>query len=256
MNRFFVDPQTIESGQVTLPAGVTRQITRVLRMRIGDRFIVLDNTGQEYTVELLNVPEGKDRSSAVARIVRRSTATAEPASLISLYQAVLKGERFEWVLQKGTELGMMKFVPLLTDRVIPRDRGAVSKKRERWRSIISEAAEQSGRGRLPVLADPLDFGQACAEVQGSGSLGLLAFEGADDVGLKEAVRSLFRGVGHATPDISLFIGPEGGFTLDEVDQARQHGLQVVSLGPRILRAETAGLVAVSALLYEFGDLGG
>jgi len=265
MHRFFVSPSAIRGNQVTLSGPVAHQIARVLRLRAGREIIVLDDSGWEHTVELQSVnPE-----EILGRMVQREEAAGEPHTQITLYQAVLKGERFEWVLQKGTELGIAAFVPLLCARNVVREPAAVQKREKRWRTIIREAAEQSRRGRLPKLEQPLPFAAACRQVQAQAGPGLLAWEGEPAASLKQTLRA---DISHDRPasaniqvpdrsgrlgfsSIQLLVGPEGGFTPEEVALARAHSIQPITLGRRILRAETAGIVAAAAVLYESGDLG-
>ena len=267
MHRFFVSPTAIQANQVTLSGPVAHQIARVLRLRAGQQIVVLDDSGWQHTVELQAVTPEEVRG----RIVQRERATGEPRTQITLYQAVLKGERFEWVLQKGTELGIAAFVPLLCERNVVRDPAAVQRRAKRWRTIIREAAEQSRRGRLPRMEQPLPFAAACRQAMAEEGLALLAWEGEMATGLRQALQEQV-GVGgdqHASPtvqapdrpgrppfsSIHLLVGPEGGFTAEEVELARTHSIRPITLGHRILRAETAGIVAAAAILYESGDLG-
>jgi 16S rRNA (uracil1498-N3)-methyltransferase len=265
MHRFFVTPDAIRAGQATLSGPVAHQIARVLRLRRGDHIVLLDDSGLEYTFELQVV----DPEQVKARALRRETAAGEPQTQITLYQALLKGERFEWVLQKGTELGITGFVPLLCERNVVRDPAVAEKKGKRWRAIIREAAEQSHRGRLPRLELPLPFGEACRQAGAAAGLALLAWEGETSSGLKETLRegagsdqqpsvAVKTANGPDRPfrsDVQLLVGPEGGFTPGEVELARTHSIRAITLGRRILRAETAGIVAAAAVLYESGDLG-
>lgn len=251
MHRFFVPPTAIQGDRVTLTGPVVHQLAHVLRLRPGERIIVLDDSGWEYTVEL----ERLGRERAQGRLVGRAEAQTEPCARITLYQAVLKRERFEWVLEKGTELGIIGFVPIFCARSVVRDPEAVGKKLPRWRAIIREAAEQSGRGRLPRLETPLSFAAACQQAQAAGGLSLLAWEGESTTSLKAALRAEpAANIQHPTSNFQLFIGPEGGFTPEEVRLAEAHGIVPITLGRRILRAETAGLVAAVAILYERNDL--
>jgi len=254
MHRFFVPPTAIQGDQVILTGPIVHQLTHVLRLRPSERVVVLDDSGWEYTVEL----ERLERRQVEGRIVDRAKAQGEPHARITLYQAVLKGERFEWVLQKGTELGIVAFVPLLCARNVIRDPEAVRKKLPRWRAIIREAAEQSRRGRLPRLEPPLAFAEACQQAQASGGLSLLAWEGEPATSLKDVLKASFElrasSIQLPVSSFQLFIGPEGGFTPEEVRLARAHGILPITLGRRILRAETAGLVAAAAILYELDDL--
>lgn len=254
MHHFFVDPGAIRGNAVTLTGQQAHQVARVLRLRPGERLIVLDGSGSEIEVQL----ESVDPAQVRAVVVGRRASRAEARARITLCQAVLKGDHFEWVLQKGTELGIVEFVPLLCERSIVRDPEAVAKKRARWEAILQEAAEQSHRGRRPVLRPPLSFGDACVELGRAGGLKLIPWEEEAQTSLRAVLRAAMPAGSPIQADdaaIHLVIGPEGGFSREEIDLAREHGLVPVTLGPRILRAETAGLVAAAAILYELGDLG-
>jgi len=187
------------------------------------------------------------------QVVARRPAGAEARVRITLYQALLKLDKFEWVLQKGTEVGVAAFQPIVSKRVV---REAVSAKQmERWQRIMREAAEQSGRGLTPPLREPAAFEQAVQNV-GRDALGIIPYEEERAQSLREVLRPTDL-TGFQNPSglqVHLFIGPEGGFTPEEVEMARQRAVVPVTLGPRILRAETAGLVAASVILYECGDL--
>jgi len=247
-HRFFIPPEWLTGGAVAIAGPQAHQIARVLRMHPGDRLVVLDDSGWEFEVHLLAVQPDLVRGEVVARRL----AGGEPHTLITLYQGMLKSDHFELVLQKGTELGIVEFVPLITARTVASDRDAPGKKRARWQSIIQEAAEQSRRGRKPVLRSAMPFAQACEEASRSTGLKLLPWEEEGQTSLRGALRAA--GATGRETAVHLFVGPEGGFTRDEVALARGYGLLPVTLGRRILRAETAGLVAAAAILYERGDL--
>jgi len=255
MHRFFVLPTAIQGDRVILTGPIVHQLTHVLRLRPGERVVVLDDSGWAYTVELKRLERRKVEGS----IVERAEARTEPRTRITLYQAVLKGERFQWVLQKGTELGITTFVPMFCARSVVRDPEAVHKKLARWQTIIREAAEQSRRGRLPRLEPPLTFAQACQQAEASGGLSLLAWEGEPATSLKEVLRASFEppapDAQYPISNIRILIGPEGGFTPEEVKLAQTHSILPITLGRRILRAETAGLIAAAAIFYELNDLG-
>jgi 16S rRNA (uracil1498-N3)-methyltransferase len=249
IHRFFVPPEWINERQVTLIESTAHQIRHVLRMRAGDRLVVLDNSGWEREVELTRVAQ----NVVMGHVVEERLAASEPRTKISLYQGVLKAQKFEWVLQKGTELGLVEFIPVVCERSVVGDLEDVDSKLGRWTHIIREAAEQSGRGRLPVLRPAMLFAQGCQRAKRSGGLTLVPWEGEKATSLRSVLTT-----GQAREDrpfsIGIFIGPEGGLTHEEIQAARGYDVQAVSLGPRILRAETAGLVAASAILYELGDL--
>jgi 16S rRNA (uracil1498-N3)-methyltransferase len=251
MHRFFVPPDWLEDDKVTIVGSLVHQIQNVLRLGPGDHITILDNSGWEREVEITRM--GKKHVSG--RAMDKRLASSEPRTKITLYQGVLKGKRFEFALQKGTELGIIEFVPLISDRCVIANLDDVGKKRERWQRIILEAAEQSRRGRLPRLQPAMLFRPACESTR-RGGLSLIPWEEARDHGVKGAtsLRAVLQEAEQPPFSVNIFVGPEGGFTPDEVELAQQYGLIPISLGPRILRAETAGLVSAAAILYELGDL--
>jgi 16S rRNA (uracil1498-N3)-methyltransferase len=249
MHRFFVPPDWLEADRITIVGSLVHQMRNVLRLKPGDHIVVLDNSGWEREVEIARV--GKEHVSG--QVVDKRLASGEPRTKITLYQGVLKGRRFELALQKGTELGIVEFVPLISDRCVIASLEEVDKKQERWQRIILEAAEQSRRGRLPRLRPAMLFRPACESARRVG-LSLIPWEEAHDRGGATSLRAVLQGSEQPPFSVNLFVGPEGGFTPDEIELAWQYGLIPISLGARILRAETAGLVATAAVLYELGDL--
>jgi 16S rRNA (uracil1498-N3)-methyltransferase len=254
MHRFFVDPQILKAQAIILTGSQAHQVQNVLRLRPGDRVILLDNCGLACEAQLT----GYGAKGAIFEPLHSWPASGEPRLHLTLYPALLKGERFEWVLQKGTELGIERFVPLVCSRNVVADQQAIHQKRERWERIIREAAEQAGRARLPELGQSLTFLDAIREMPAGESgradgegVRLIAWEGERATGLR-AVLSQCNFASESR--IKVFVGPEGGFTEDEVRLAWDSGVRPVSLGPRILRAETAGLVVAAAAFYESGDM--
>jgi 16S rRNA (uracil1498-N3)-methyltransferase len=240
MQRFFIDPQCIDQDNAILKGDVVHQIRYVLRLQSGDHIAVLDNSGREYEIALERI--GKEQATGV--ICGKKEIT-EPNIKITLYQALIKSDKFEFVLQKGSEIGISTFVPILCERCVAKHPG--TKKHERWEKVIIEAAEQSGRGRLPRLMPTVSFNDACQAVSGTS---ILAGIGVDAMKLSDV---LHKDAGSPAA-INLFIGPEGGFNPDEDEFARSCGIRKVTLGPRVLRAETAGLVASVTIMYEYGEL--
>jgi 16S rRNA (uracil1498-N3)-methyltransferase len=252
MHRFFVSPSWIHGNEIRITGPQAFQIERVLRMVPGDKIMVLDNSGWEIETELVEVSTRLVRG----QVQHRRLSAGEPRTKVSLYQAVPKSKRFELVLQKGTELGVVEFVPMVSERCIISDLEDVEKRRDRWESIIQEAAEQSHRGRKPAVRRATFFPQACEQARQTNGLSLILWPAEDRRNLRELLRNPppSRTRGWPPFTINLFIGPEGGFTNGEVALARRYGLLPLTLGPRILRTETAGLAATAALLYELGDL--
>jgi 16S rRNA (uracil1498-N3)-methyltransferase len=251
MHRFFVEPEALSAEAARVKGEQAHQMRRVLRLRPGDRVILLDGEGHGCDAVL----ESYGKEEARFGIARRWDAAGEPAVHITLYQAVLKGERFTWVLQKGTEVGVSRFVPLVCERNIVEDLAAIEGRRVRWERIIREAAEQSGRARLPELMPAQLFRTVAKltapEASHAAPLRLIAWEGERSTSLRHALAGCNLGAGSR---IELVVGPEGGFTDDEIDLARRSGMTSFSLGPRILRAETAGPVVAALILYEAGDI--
>ena len=244
MHRFFVDTGAISGDRVELRDQVASQVTKVLRLRAGENIIVLDDTGFEYLVELDSVNPKRVIGLITNRIQEQNDATIN----VNLYQSVLKGDRLDYVFQKCTELGVVNFVPILCSRALYRGPGWSSNRMSRWRTVVKEASEQSERSRLPSISGAVDFETACDMVQG---VGIILWEREKAVTLKTSL---------ICPDIftdrrlTIFVGPEGGFTDQEVDYAKTAGIASVSLGKRILRAETAAISAVSIVMHELGEL--
>jgi len=242
MYRFFVPADNIRERQVILTGPQAHQIRDVLRMKSGDKIIVLDNTGYEYTVSLNKV----ERQEVVGEVVDKQKSDAEPKIQITLYQSLLAREKFEWVLQKCTEVGVCSFVPVVTQRsIVRRPETVTANKMSRWQRILAEAAEQSGRGRIPTLESPLNFTDA---LSGLGVfdcclVGSLQAE-------KTRLRHILRSGDPVQNKIALFIGPEGGFTEKEIVDACNKGAMLYSLGKRVLRTETAAVIASALILYE------
>jgi len=278
--RFFIETASIHGRDVLIEDGeLSHQIGAVLRLRAGERVVMLDNCGWQYIVALGEIERGR----VVGTIERKELADGEPRTKITLYAALMRPERFEWVLQKGTELGVSAFVPLICERSTIADADALSgHKQERWRRIIREAAEQSRRGKLPRLAPAVLFPAACDQAAQRGTA-ILLWEGAGAPSLRTILRepdpatpptakiddrggkieqhsdhppsSILHPPSSAHPfSVALFSGPAGGFSAGEFATAHRYGMTAVTLGPRTLRAETAPLVAISAILYEMGDL--
>ncbi|PJC36744.1 hypothetical protein CO046_04125 [Candidatus Peregrinibacteria bacterium CG_4_9_14_0_2_um_filter_53_11] len=237
MQRFFVSPDSIKGGLLTVhSAELAHQFRRVLRLSPGDEFVVLDNTGAEFRCSLVDM--GKERVEA--KVVEQTECATESACELTLYQAMpKKAALFELILQKGTELGVTTFVPLMTERS-ERERLPRADRLER---IIREAAEQSERGVLPKLLEPvnfsdLPFGPELLVLHSRGELPYLG----------ELLGE--RSGGEARGHLGLVVGPEGGLTEAEVDHARKTGSPAVTLGPRILRTETAAISAASIALLR------
>ncbi len=238
-HRFFLPPASFSAGEVQFSQEATHQIVRVLRLRRHDEVIALDGTGMEYVVRLEEL-----QPRVTGSISERRANQAEPRTHITLYLGMLKAAKFELVLQKGTEIGVSHFVPMLTERAVAAEPGAA--RHRRFDTIVREAAEQSGRGRIPEVGTSLALGDALTQATG---IKILLWEEERATGLGDIPLEV------GAP-VNLFIGPEGGFSITEVALARDAGAAVVSLGGLILRAETAAMVAAALVLAGVAELGG
>lgn len=245
MHRFFLTETGFAVGQLVDLAPIARQLHTVLRLQTGAQILLLDGQGNELLVEL----QQATRDHILGLVLQQQPGASEPRMQLTLYQCSLKADKFEWVLQKGTELGVTRFVPVISERSIVRPAEALLKKYERWQSILREAAEQCGRGRVPSLGAPVGWSTA---VQQASGLRLLPWE--ERLGHSRSLQQYLTGQTD-TAAVNLLIGPEGGMTMDEVKLAEAAGWQLVTLGPRILRAETAALAGITLILGYCGELG-
>ncbi len=248
MQRYFVDPQQIVDHYVTLTGDSARHIALVMRAKNGDRIICCDGSGREYTAELRDIGDKQVR----AEILEARQSLSEPKHRIWIAQSLPKGDKFETVIQKGTEIGAVRFLPFISERTIVQyDAKKEAKRLERWRKIAIEAAEQAHRGVVPDVDSPLQW-RRLMELAAEADLAFFCYEKETEQSFKEALKQALTG---STPDgkaltFLLIIGPEGGFTEAEREQAERHGCVSVSLGKTILRTETAALVGLSYILYE------
>ncbi len=239
LHRFCCPDAAPEGGRVRIEGAVAAQIRKVLRLGPGDRIVLFGVDEWEYLVQL----ESLERDVALGTIVARAAQRAEPQCYLTLAVALLKGEKTEWVLQKGTELGVGRFVLMQTRWTVaaPDERRAAGRQ-ERYVRIVREATEQCGRVRPPCVESIGSFSQALTEV--GSDRAFLLHSGATER-LSDQLQGVEAGSARLNPRVVLFVGPEGGFSEDEVALAAAHGVTAASLGVRVLRAETAALAAVT-----------
>jgi 16S rRNA (uracil1498-N3)-methyltransferase len=242
MHRFFIPSQSLNQAEVALPQEISRQIARVLRLEVGSQVVVLDGSGDEYTLSLVQVTP----DSVVGKILKKESSRGEPRTAVHMFLALTQRERFEWMLQKCTEIGVVSFTPLVTARSLVHRTTEVEGKYLRWQKIIQEAAEQSHRGKVPLLNHALTFPEFVKHFLEPRTTGLFFWEEEGDNDLKTLLKSV------ENDEVNLVIGPEGGFTHEEADAVRGAGYISVSLGKRILRVETAAMIAAGLVLYELG----
>ncbi|MDI6869947.1 MAG: 16S rRNA (uracil(1498)-N(3))-methyltransferase [Bacillota bacterium] len=249
MPRFFCAPEDRSGDWVTLPAAEARHALKVLRLGRGDRIAVLDGSGTEYeaVIEQAGMAAGGEETLRARIVTARSRAT-EPSLDLILLQGLPKGDRMDLIVQKATELGVSRIIPVLTERSVARPAvGKGEAKAARWQRVAQEAAKQAGRAVVPRVEPPQSLGAALRSLPAGCAL-IVPWEGERRRTLAEAVRRLAGG------PVAVLIGPEGGLSEAEQAQAAEAGGLAVTLGPRILRTETAGLVTLTCLLYATGNL--
>ena len=242
MPRFFVESQNIKVGIITLYGDDAAHISRVLRGKAGDILTVCDGCGNDYEAEITEINE-KDIKLAIKSTV---FTESEPSLKITLYQGLPKGDKMELIIQKCVELGVYKIVPVNTERCIVKiDKNKEKKKIERWQKISESAAKQSGRGIIPEIGGVMNFNEAVKEAAEKGKA-MIPYELEENRGLKEFLEEYKK---DNNGQMALFIGPEGGFSAEEIEKALSLGILPVTLGKRILRTETAGLTAIANTLF-------
>ena len=241
MPRFFVE--SLAGDPIVIEGGDARHIALSLRMKQGEELILCDGKGTEAVCAVASLcPE-----SVVLDVKERRASETEPKTRVTLYQALPKADKMEYIVQKAVELGVYRIVPVLTSRCISRpDEKTAVKKRERLCKIAAEAAKQSGRGIIPEVGGVLAFKNAVKEMSTAG-LPIFFFEHAS-LPLHKYMEKYTGG------DIAVMVGAEGGFSDEEAAFAEENGLLSASLGPRILRCETAPVAALAAIMYAAGEM--
>jgi 16S rRNA (uracil1498-N3)-methyltransferase len=251
IHRFYVPPKQIINGNVFIRGTDVWHINKVLRLSKGEQVIVFDGTGHEYRVVL-----GKRKSREIlGTVVEQWERHAESPLYLTLVQGIPKANKMDVIVQKASEIGVNVIVPLQTERSVLNmkqkklNEESISKKLDRWTRIGIEAVKQSGRTAIPQIQTLVNVEEFLIQPL-SADLKLLLWEEEQQNSLKHVLRTHAETVRSAV----IVIGPEGGFTKEEAGQFMAQGYQTVSLGKRILRTETAGLVVLGILQYEYGDL--
>jgi 16S rRNA (uracil1498-N3)-methyltransferase len=244
VGRFYVPQPQIEKGMMRVEGREVRHIRNVLRLKVGDTLTVFDGSGTEYEGVIVEL-----RSTATRIMINRSSSPQRDSPLeITLAQSMLKGEKMDTLVQKATELGVTGIIPFFSSRSVPLlEKKQEMKRHLRWEKIAVEASKQCGRGVLPKVW-PLQDYPGVLELAPEDSLKLILWE-REGLGLKETLR---RSKGRS---IFFVVGPEGGFSEREVEEAKRRGFTSIFLGKRILRSETTSLSLLSILQYEWGDIG-
>jgi 16S rRNA (uracil1498-N3)-methyltransferase len=243
---FFITADQMTGTTVTVTGPLLDHLRASLRIQTGERIWVGDGRRRRYLIEVAHI----DKRTLRGNVVEQRTDPARTAPRLLIGQAILKGERMDWAIQKATELGIAEVIPLVTEQTIVRPKqGRTGSQQERWQRIALEAAQQSERWEIPSIGTPSDAAEFfAAHHQAAGKFILSEREAGQGLGSVALPAS-------PADTIVLAVGPEGGWRDEELAQARTHGFIAVTLGARILRAETAALAAASVLQSRLGELG-
>lgn len=247
MHKFFVTPNSIEGQKAVIQGDDVKHIYKVLRLDVGDKIIINNSQGQEY----LGSIEDINKSSVTVNLLDAVEKNAESNLQIDLYQGLPKSSKMDYIVQKATEIGVNSIIPIITERVVVKSDLGEFKKTDRWKRIALEACKQCKRTVIPEVKGPIAFDDLIDNLKGY-DLIVVPYENKELYGIKKMCKSIKDEV----KSVAIVIGPEGGFEEEEIKTMESIGAHIVTLGPRILRTETAGIVTVSLLQYELGDLGG
>lgn len=250
MHRFYVPDIDATDRSITLEGPVARQLKTVLRVEASEHVRLFDGSGAEWEVEVEHV----GKTSIETTLISAVKSVPEPSVGVTMLLGLARPERIELAIQKCTELGAVRFIPVTSERVQGGNTGTPSPKRlERWQRIVVEAAEQSGRAIVPDVEQPMPVMEAVRSLIADQPLLCMWEEIANE---SESLSSSLKAISRANSALAALIGPPGGFSERETTEIREAGARLVTLGSRVLRSETAAIAVMSAILYETGDLGG
>ncbi len=239
MPRFFVNTSPTDTAVIT--GDDASHIARSLRMRVGEPLTLCDGAGFDYACEITDISPAQ----VTLRVIHKTASVSEPSVRVTLYQGLPKSDKMEWIIQKAVELGVTEIVPVATARsIVKLDRRDGDRKQARWQRIATEAAGQCGRGKLPIVSAPVSFSEAANRLAGDKTL--IFYEGGG-----QPVSAVLE---PTTESVSIVIGPEGGFAPEEVARLCEHGAVCATLGPRILRCETAPIAALTMIMAYTGNM--
>lgn len=245
MPKFFIDKKDIKNQKITITGGDAVHISKVLRTEVGEILTLCDGDGTDFSAKVTAC----SKDSVSLDILDSYTCLSEPCILVTLFQGLPKQGKMDYIIEKCTELGVSRIVPVATIRSVVKinDKKSEEKKLERWRKIASESVKQCGRGKIPEVTDVMNVAQAI-DFSKNLDLTIAAYECEKETSIKSVLSS------QSPKSVGIFIGPEGGLDDDEVKMFLSAGIKTVTLGKRILRTETAGHTILSAVMYEFNEL--
>ena len=245
MEKFFVNPEDVVETSINIHGTDVNHIKNVLRLPVGKEILINDRQGVDYKC-IIRMIDSQVIQTEIIEVLDKST---EPIVKTTLYQSLIKGEKMEFVIQKAVEIGVTTIVPIITDRCVVRletDK-KIKIKCERWQKIAESAAKQSKRGIIPEVRLPITLEDALKDTTQRHEKSCIPFENEKAYHIKQYLQVC------KLNSIGIFIGPEGGFTDDEIKFAEEAGVSPITLGNRILRSETAGLVTLANIMYEMGE---
>lgn len=253
MQRYFVQPEQLTADTVTITGEDVKHISRVMRSKIGDEVIVSDGVARVGIAKIIAM----DVQQVQANIIEWLASQSEPRVQVTIAQSLPKGDKMEVVIQKCTEIGAATFLPFLSSRtVVQYDNKKEAKRSERWRKIAKEAAEQAHRDVIPQVLPPVTWKQLLSTFSGY-DLVCFCYEKEEGKQLRDIVAPFVKGMDENRQyRVAIVVGPEGGFTEQEVEEAEGANAIAIGLGARILRTETAAMAALTCIMYESGEMGG
>ena len=248
MHKFFVPKNNIDGMNAIIDGEDVKHIYKVLRLQIGDTVSINNSEGKEYLGEITAI----DKKLVNISLIEENSINNESPIDVYLYQGMPKSTKMDLIVQKNTELGVKSITPIITERVIVKTELKEFKKVDRWNRIALEACKQSKRTLVPQINVPIEFDNLLEELKCM-DLVVVPYENEDGYGVKKLVKDI---AGVNINKVAIVIGPEGGFEESEILKLKEMGARIITLGPRILRTETAGFTCLSLIMYEMGDLGG
>ena len=249
MHKFFTDKENFYDNKAKILGDDVKHLYRVLRLNEGDTIVLNNCQGEEFLGQI----ESISKTEVLVNIKEKLEINNESEVKIYLFQGLPKSQKMDLIVQKGTELGVLEFIPTITERVDIKLKGDF-KKLDRLNRIALEAAKQSKRTIVPTVTNPIDFKSAIERLK-TMDLILVPYENQEGYGIKNLMSEL-KEEKNNIKTIGVLVGPEGGFEYSEIEALKENGAKIITLGKRILRTETAGFVCASLINYEFGDLGG
>lgn len=248
MHKFFVPKQSIVDNVAIIDGEDVKHIYKVLRLKISDKVSINNGEGKEYIGEITLI----DKKQVIVNLLEENPINNESPIEVYLFQGLPKSTKMDLIVQKNTELGVKAITPVITERVVVKTESSEFKKVDRWNRIALEASKQSKRSLVPQINIPVEFTNLLEELKQM-DLVVVPYENEEGYGIKKLVQNINK---MKIKKVAIVIGPEGGFEESEILKLKEIGASIVTLGPRILRTETAGFTCLCLIMYELGDLGG